>query len=369
MCRSFKEACIHLGLLQDDTEWNTCLYEASQIKTGQQLRHLFAMILLYCQLTTPERLWNNHKLALCEDLTHKNYQFTQNIQYNNTSDIVEHEALNQLNSYLQLNEKSLKDFLKMPIPLEHITGINNNNNDLEQLIQRERLSYNNAQLESTLSNNIPLLNEDQHIIYYAIMQAVEHDSSQCFFIDGPDGTEKTFLYNTILVKIRLHGKIALPVASSGIAALLINGGRTAHTRFKIPIKLNEFSTCNISRGSKEAHLINMAKLFIWDEALMMHKFAFEAVDRTLRDITQVDKLFGGKIFVFGGDFCQILPVIPHASRAEIVSASLSQSFIWKYMKIMKLTINMRLQESHNLQNNLKQKEFADFLLKLVMENI
>ena len=253
----------------------------------------------------------------------------------------------------------------MPIPSEHLTGINNDNNNLEQLIQEERLSYNIAQLESILSNNIPLLNEDQHNIYNTIMQAVEQDSSQCFFIDGPGGTGKTFLYNTILAKIRLHGEIALPVASSGIAALLINGGRTAHTRFKIPIKLNEFSTCNISRGSKEAHLINMAKLFIWDEAPMMHKFAFEAVDRTLRDITQVDKLFGGKIFIFGGDFRQILPVIPHASRAEIVSASLSQSFIWKYMKIMKLTINMRLYETHsNFQNNLKQKEFANFLLKI-----
>ena len=97
---------------------------------------------------------------------------------------------------------------------------------------------------------------------------------------------------------------------------------------------------------------------------MMHKFAFEAVDRTLCDITQIDKLFGGKIFIFGGDFHQILPVIPHATRSEIVSASLNQSFIWKYMKVMKLTINMRLHKSHDFQDNLKQKEFAKFLLKV-----
>ena len=84
------------------------------------------------------------------------------------------------------------------------------------------------------------------------MQAIEHNSPECFFIDGPDGTGKTFLYNIILAKIRLCGEIALPVASSGIAALLIDGGRTAHSRFKIPIKLNETSTCSISRNSKEA---------------------------------------------------------------------------------------------------------------------
>jgi hypothetical protein len=156
----------------------------------------------------------------------------------------------------------------------------------------------------------------------------------------------------------------LPVASSGIAALLIDGGRTAHSRFKIPIKLNETSTCNISRGSKEAYLINTTKLFIWDEAPMMHKFAFEAVDRTFRDITQIDQPFGGKIFIFGGDFRQTLPIIPHATRAEITSASLSQSYIWKYIKIMKLTTNMRLCNLHNSQDNLKQKEFAEFLLQI-----
>ena len=74
ICRTFKEACTHLGLLQDDNEWDTCLYKASNIQTGKQLRHLFAMILLMCQPLAPELLWNTHKLALCEDfLYHKNY--------------------------------------------------------------------------------------------------------------------------------------------------------------------------------------------------------------------------------------------------------------------------------------------------------
>jgi ATP-dependent DNA helicase PIF1 len=74
-------------------------------------------------------------------------------------------------------------------------------------------------------------------------------------------------------------------------------------------------------------LIILAKLFILDEAPMIHKFAFEALDRTFHDIIQVDEPFGGKVFVFGGDFCQVLPVIPHASHAEVVSASLSHSYL------------------------------------------
>ena len=81
-------------------------------------------------------------------------------------------------------------------------------------------------------------------------------------------------------------------------------------------------------------------------------------------ITQVDEPFGGKTFVFGGDFYQVLPVILRASRADVVSASLHRSSVWTHLKLMKLTINMRLRQSHDTQNNLNQKDFADFLLKI-----
>jgi type IV secretory pathway VirB4 component len=64
-----------------------------------------------------------------------------------------------------------------------------------------------------------------------------------FFIGGLSGTGKTYLYNLLLANVRREGDIALAVASSGIAALLLEGGRTAHSRLKIPIaNLNETST-------------------------------------------------------------------------------------------------------------------------------
>ena len=74
VCETFKETCIRLGLLQDDIEWDTCLHEANKIKAGQQLHHLFAMILLFCQPAAPKKLWNNHKLALCKDILYQYYQ-------------------------------------------------------------------------------------------------------------------------------------------------------------------------------------------------------------------------------------------------------------------------------------------------------
>jgi len=59
---------------------------------------------------------------------------------------------------------------------------------------------------------------------------------------------------------------------------------------------------------KVGELVHKVDLIIWDEAPMMHRRAFEAVDQTLRDLMQLDdaqatdKIFGGKIVVLGGDF-------------------------------------------------------------------
>ena len=131
-----------------------------------------------------------------------------------------------------------------------------------------------------------------------------------FFLDGPGGSEKTFLYNALLSRVRGENKIALACASSGIAALLLSNGRTAHSRFKIPIDLNNESTCNIKVTSNHASLLRQASLIIWDEASMTHRHAFEAVDRTLRDVMQTDSLFGGKTILLGGHFRQVLPMIP-----------------------------------------------------------
>ena len=51
------------------------------------------------------------------------------------------------------------------------------------------------------------------------------------FVESPGGCGKTFLTNILLSKIRSQGLIALAVASSGIAATLMSGGRTAHSHF------------------------------------------------------------------------------------------------------------------------------------------
>jgi hypothetical protein len=133
-------------------------------------------------------------------------------------------------------------------------------------------------------------------------------------------------------------KIVLTVASSGVASLLLPNGRTAHSRFRIPIDVDELSMCDIKRGTKLADLIAITDLIIWDEALMMNKQCFEALDRSLRDIlsekeeTLQNIPFGGKVMVLGGDPKQILPVIQNATKAQIINASIFRSYLWRHTK-------------------------------------
>ncbi|KAF3623080.1 hypothetical protein FXO38_30937 [Capsicum annuum] len=165
---------------------------------------------------------------------------------------------------------------------------------------------------------------------------------------GHGGTGKTFQWNTIISKLRSQSKIVLPVATSRIAALLLPNGRTAHSRFHIPLDVSVESTCEIKQGSQLAELLPKTSLIIWDEASMANKFCFEALDGTLRDILRVkyennsDKPFGGLTVVFGGNFRQILPVIPKGTRADIIDASLNSSYLWPFLTVYQLKQNMRL---------------------------
>ena len=93
-----------------------------------------------------------------------------------------------------------------------------------------------------------------------------------------------------------------------IAASLLAGGRTTHSTFKIPLLLNATSTCNLKLNKEEAKALLQSQLLAWDEAPMTHGHAFQSLDRLLHDLTGLDKSFGGKVILLGGDFRQFLPV-------------------------------------------------------------
>lgn len=83
------------------------------------------------------------------------------------------------------------------------------------------------------------LNKEQRAAYDEILATIESQRGGVFFVDGPGGTGETFLYTALLATVRDQGKIALATATSGVAASIMPGGRTAHSRFKIPLRIDD----------------------------------------------------------------------------------------------------------------------------------
>jgi len=92
-------------------------------------------------------------------------------------------------------------------------------------------------------------------------------------------------------------------ATSRVATSILPRGRTAHSRFKIPLTIEDGTFCSLTKQSGTAKLLRTSSLILWDEASMTKRQAVEALDNSLRDIMDRHELpFGGKTVVFGGDF-------------------------------------------------------------------
>jgi hypothetical protein len=180
------------------------------------------------------------------------------------------------------NGHRLEDFPMLP-KSNYIPFVHGGNRLVE-----EELAYDRHSLTTDADNVEDRLNDDQRNAYETILNVVINKEGKLFFVYGNGGTGKTFVWTTPLSHLRGQGKIVLAVASSGIASLLLLGGKTAHSRLKISIDLHDESTCNITQQMKVAELVRKADLIICDEAPMMHRRTFQAVDRTLHDLMQLD---------------------------------------------------------------------------------
>jgi len=246
---------------------------------------------------------------------------------------------------------------------------------LASAVVEDKIARYDAATQATMRNErVPQLNPEQWAVYDNVMAAINHPA---FFVDGLGGIGKTFLYSCLLSTMCAQGRVTIAMASSDIAALLLDGGRTARSRLKIPVQgLNSTSTCYISRDSELAALLQAIALIVWDEAIMMHRHVFEAVNRSLQDIMVVINPafkflpFGGLVVVFGGDFRQILLVVPCGTRGDVIIAALNRSSIWQHVRVFKLHTNMRVQKllaqggAHAQADATRQQAFADYLQRV-----
>ena len=162
-------------------------------------------------------------------------------------------------------------------------------------------------------------------------------------IDAPTGSGKTFTMTTIAADLSARGKLVLCCASTGIAALLLPGGLTAHSTFKIPFgdNLVQDSVCNVKAESERAEVLRRADLIIWAEIPMSDRLAPEALDNTLRDLRRCDRPFGGTTILFAGDWRQVGRVVLFGTPADVVESALISSYLWTHVTRFRLTQSMR----------------------------
>jgi hypothetical protein len=346
---SFRLTCKALGILQDDTEWENCLQEASTFAFGPRLRSFFVGIVVHNNPSDPVALWEKFQKPLSDDY----------IRRFNDPQIGTAFGLQEVRRLLQDGNVNLEAMGFPDYDPELIARIELSTNEYDaahELIIGEQLRTN--------------LNVEQREAFDAIWTSVRHYDpnnknrlARTFALTAPGGCGKTTLYKALIHYARGHGKNVIACASAGIAATLLPGGKTAHSTFSLPIPIQENSTCNIGSEHRMWKLLKKTHLIIWDEAPMCSKKNFKAVDRTLRDVMgppgrPVNVPFGGIPFLIGGDFAQLLPVVKNAQLSECENMSIKRCTLWSHFREYKLATNMRA------ANGVDADAFRTFLLEL-----
>ena len=150
----------------------------------------------------------------------------------------------------------------------------------------------------------------------------------------------------------------VPTAFTGIAAaLLVGGGQTMHSKFKIPIPTNMQSVSRIEANSQQAEQLRQCKLFIIDEASMVSRAMLECIDRLLRDIMRQPNVpFGGKVMFLTGDFRQCAPVSDNENIEASVLMCLKNSELWQNFRRLALVENVRADPN--------EREFKNWLMEI-----
>jgi hypothetical protein len=227
---TFQLVCQSLGLLGDDQEWSHALNDVAQWVTPYQLRQLFVTLLLFCDVTDPLKLFTDHSSRMSEDIIYRINRLSSISNNSSMETFVTSSLLFELEKLLQDAGYSLAHF-SLPIPDNIGTA------SIENRLLLDELSYDSNVLSSSVETHILRLIYCRKNVFDAICSSVINKEGWTFFVYGYGGTGRTFLWTTLLNFVRGQGKIALVVASLGIAALLLPGGITPHSRLKIPLDI------------------------------------------------------------------------------------------------------------------------------------
>ncbi|ETN71849.1 hypothetical protein NECAME_04593 [Necator americanus] len=145
----------------------------------------------------------------------------------------------------------------------------------------------------------------------------------------------------------------LCVPWTGVAANLQPNAKTFTSAFKLNI-VDRNRTSLMKRQQKETRQLMPTEIIIWNEISTTPKCALVAVDGLLCDTVQNDRPFGSKLYIIGGDFRQVFPIVEYGQRDDFVDSFVTESVLRPVLKIHRVQVNMRAREAG--------LEWANFLL-------
>ncbi|KIH65163.1 Ulp1 protease family, catalytic domain protein [Ancylostoma duodenale] len=332
--RTYMEAARESGLIVDSNEWDSCLAVAVSTEMPFAIRRLFAQILMHCSPSDPLGLWNKYKSEMRVQAKESQPEKNENV--------LDIASLKHIEKILRANGSTLSECGLKSLELVLRNWERKHDAEIDDLNVFENEVNTGA---SGLSD----LNSEQRNVVDVLLESAlrdKSDRSRCFFVYGKAGCGKTFLFRRFIDVLQGLKKNVIAVASTGIAATLLQNGRTAHSVFRLPVNNLSFeSTANVDASSLLAQRFRDTDVIIWDEISMQTRYAVECAEKMLRDVAAPDfrhTAFGGIMMVFGGDWAQFLPVVENGSKTEVLNETLKYSGIWKLTRVLTLEKNMRV---------------------------
>ncbi len=315
---SFASACKARSLVLDDEELIATFMEIVDIETSvHQLRQYFVNLLVHGAPYDAQALFNRFVDDLCDGPS-------DDVTNVDAAILAIEECMAELG-------KTLTTF-GFVLPTN---GIITSNRRRHHSRLSSYVSLANAELER--DRLLRLFTAEQHSALEAILASISGPNHcNVFALLASAGCGKTVFANGLAWTLRCRHLSVVTVAASALAAMLLSGGSTAHSHLHIPIPANEYTMCSLSLD--ERRTLRAASVIIYDECSMVHRDIADTVDRSLRDVMDDQRPFGGKTVVFMGDFKQLLPVVRHGKGHDFTMQRCSW---WQHVRFLKFTINWR----------------------------
>ena len=339
---SFTDAAFARGFIVEERGAHEVMRENEHLTLGER-RRLLVNLLRFWRIDTPGAFFESFRESLYgrQETLHDRHQ----------------QLLRSIKALLLIHGLTPTEF-GIPEPERFANGrtaeTDNRTREENFFVQHRYTS------QTEHEDSVDSLNADQRPIYDKIYDSVQRSSGGMVCIDAPGGTGKTYLLNTVARSLAHRGFKVVCTSSSGVASLLLIGGKTLHSTFNVPRKVDEGSSLSIDKNSAKAGLIRQLDCIIWDEITMFGYRVLDTLERSLRDLRDDQRPFGGVSIVLAGDWRQILPVIKNSSgRAAVVGSVLKKSSHWSLAEQYSLRRNMRVEGDDEAADG-----FRNFLLSV-----